>query len=209
MFDLQVLAFQADIDARHQHDHVARAQPAELPEHRRARAAPRASRITAATRSSIAKKARIDTYHVQLLAEFLRASCRRRRTATASLLDHSLVLYGGGMGDGNLHRHHEPALPHARQARRRVQDGPARRYPEDTPMTNLLLTMLDKVGVHARASSATARAARSRPAIGLRRRVRLAVAFQVLRFPDAVAAGRQDAVRIDGVLDLLLQLRSA
>ena len=52
----------------------------------------------------IAKKAKIDVYQAQLLAYFLER-LQRTPDGDGSLLDHSLVLYGGGMGDGNLHRH--------------------------------------------------------------------------------------------------------
>ena len=52
----------------------------------------------------MSQKARIDTYHVQLLGYFL-----EKMAATpdgdGSLLDHSLIMYGSGMGNGNLHRH--------------------------------------------------------------------------------------------------------
>ncbi len=58
----------------------------------------------------IAKKARIDTYHVALFTEFLE-KMRDTQDGDGSLLDHSLILYGGGMGNGNLHRHeHLPCL---------------------------------------------------------------------------------------------------
>ena len=52
----------------------------------------------------IVKKAKIDTYHVQLLGYFLQ-KLQATQDGDGSLLDQSLILYGGGMGDGNLHRH--------------------------------------------------------------------------------------------------------
>src|SRR4030095_193009 len=52
----------------------------------------------------ISKKAKIDTYHAQLLSHFL-TRLHTTPDGDGSLLDHSLTLYGGGMGDGNLHRH--------------------------------------------------------------------------------------------------------
>src|SRR6266853_4048187 len=52
----------------------------------------------------IAKKARIDAYHVQLLTYFLQ-KLQATQDGDSTLLDQSLILYGGGMGDGNLHRH--------------------------------------------------------------------------------------------------------
>ena len=52
----------------------------------------------------IAKKAKIDIYQAQLLAYFL-GRLKATPDGDGTLLDHSLVLYGGGMGNGNLHRH--------------------------------------------------------------------------------------------------------
>ena len=49
----------------------------------------------------IVKKAKIDTYHVQLLSYFLQ-KLQSTQDGDGSLLDQSLILYGGGMGDGNL-----------------------------------------------------------------------------------------------------------
>ena len=94
----------------------------------------------------IAKKAKIDTYHVQLLAHFLER-LQATRDGNGSLLDHSLVLFGGGMGDGNLHRHFDLPCLLAGNLDGRIRTGQHLAYPDDTPMTNLLLTMLDKVGV--------------------------------------------------------------
>src|SRR5690606_2267277 len=51
----------------------------------------------------IDKKSRIDTYHVQLFAEFLEKLAATPE-GDGSLLDHSLLIYGSGMGDGNLHQ---------------------------------------------------------------------------------------------------------
>src|SRR6476469_6763100 len=52
----------------------------------------------------IAKKAKIDVYQAQLMAYFL-DRLKATQDGDGTLLDHSLVLYGGGMGNGNLHRH--------------------------------------------------------------------------------------------------------
>jgi hypothetical protein len=52
------------------------------------------------------------------------------------------------MGDGNLHRHYDlPCLLLGRLGGK-FKTGQHVRYPDNTPMTNLLLTMLDKVDVH-------------------------------------------------------------
>jgi hypothetical protein len=93
----------------------------------------------------IAKKARIDHYQTQLLAYFL-----ERLQATpdgdGTLLDHSLVLFGGGMGDGNLHRHSDLPCLMAGRLGGAIHPGRHLACPMDTPMSNLLLTILDAAG---------------------------------------------------------------
>jgi hypothetical protein len=94
----------------------------------------------------IVKKAKIDTYHVQLLSYFL-SKLQATKDGNGSLLDHSLILYGGGMGDGNLHRHFDLPCLLAGKLGGRFKTGNHFAYPDKTPMTNLLVTILDKVGV--------------------------------------------------------------
>jgi hypothetical protein len=65
-----------------------------------------------------------------------------------SLLDHLLLVYGSGMSDGNRHNHHNlPTLlvggPNV------IVGGRHLRYTDDRPVTNLFLTVLDKLGVPA------------------------------------------------------------
>ncbi len=94
----------------------------------------------------IAKKAKIDIYHVQLLNYFL-TKLQATRDGDGSLLDHSLILYGGGMGDGNLHRHFDLPCLLAGKLGGEFKTGRHLAFPDNTPMTNLLLTLLDKAGV--------------------------------------------------------------
>jgi hypothetical protein len=93
----------------------------------------------------IVKKAKIDTYHVQLLAYFL-TRLQSTKDGDGSLLDHSLILYGGGMGDGNLHRHFDLPCLLAGNLGGKLKTGYHLQYPDNTPMTNLLMTLLDKAG---------------------------------------------------------------
>src|SRR4051794_1085064 len=95
----------------------------------------------------IAKKARIDVYQAQLLAYFL-DKLKATSDGDGSLLDHSLVLYGGGMGNGNLHRHTDLPCLLAGKLGGEFKTGRHVAYPENTPMSNLLLNILDKVGVN-------------------------------------------------------------
>ncbi|MGD8339451.1 MAG: DUF1552 domain-containing protein [Gammaproteobacteria bacterium] len=93
----------------------------------------------------IDEKTRIDTYHVELFAEFVE-KLQATPDGDGSLLDHSLILYGSGMGDGNLHRHDELPLLTVGRLGGKIRTGQHLVYPRHTPMTNLLLTVLDNVG---------------------------------------------------------------
>jgi hypothetical protein len=94
----------------------------------------------------IARKAKIDNYHVQLFAYFLE-KLRDTPDGDGSLLDHSLIMYGGGMGNGNLHRHTDLPCVLAGKLGGKFTTGKHLSYPENTPMANLLVTILDKAGV--------------------------------------------------------------
>jgi len=95
----------------------------------------------------ITKKAKIDLYHVDLLNHFL-TRLKNTPDGDGSLLDHSLTLFGGGMGDGNLHRHFDLPCLLAGSLGGQVKTGIHYAYRDNMPMTNLLLTILDKVGAH-------------------------------------------------------------
>jgi uncharacterized protein DUF1552 len=94
----------------------------------------------------IAKKAKIDVYQAQLLAYFL-DKLKATQDGDGTLLDHSLVLYGGGMGNGNLHRHTDLPCLVAGRLGGQFQTGRHLAYPQNTPMTNLLLTILAGSGI--------------------------------------------------------------
>jgi hypothetical protein len=94
----------------------------------------------------IAKKARIDVYQAQLLAYFLE-KLQAVREGDATLLEQSMILFGGGMGDGNLHRHSDLPTLMAGSLGGRINAGRHLNYKLDTPMSNLLLTILDAVDV--------------------------------------------------------------
>jgi hypothetical protein len=93
----------------------------------------------------IVKKAKIDTYHVQLLNHFL-TRLKETPEGDGTLLDHSLTLFGGGMGDGNLHRHFDLPTLTAGKLGGKFKPGHHYAYKDNMPMTNLLLTMLDRAG---------------------------------------------------------------
>jgi hypothetical protein len=92
------------------------------------------------------QKSRIDTYHVKLLS-YLLEKMAATPDGDGSLLDHSLILYGSGMGDGNLHRHSDLPCLTAGKLNGKFETGYHLDYKENTPMANLLVTVLDSVGV--------------------------------------------------------------
>ena len=92
------------------------------------------------------KLARINTYHMGLFTHFLE-NLTDTPDGDGSLLDHSMVLYGGGLGDSNDHAHFDlPELVVGGGAGR-LAGNRHLRYPKDTPMTNLLVSILEKAGL--------------------------------------------------------------
>jgi len=94
----------------------------------------------------IEKKTKIDAYHVSLLG-YLAEKMRTTSDGDGTLLDQSLLVYGAGMGDGNLHQHTDLPCVLLGKLGGSVQGGQHIAAQSGTPMTNLLLTVLDKVGV--------------------------------------------------------------
>ena len=87
----------------------------------------------------------IDRHHVAMLAYFL-GKLRGAQDEDGSLLDHSVVVYGSSLSDSNAHTHDNlPTLLAGGGGA--LRGGRHLRYPEGTPMTNLFLTLLDRLGV--------------------------------------------------------------
>jgi hypothetical protein len=96
--------------------------------------------------AKVARMAKINAFHVSLFAEFV-GKLRDTPEGEGSLLDHSLYLYGSGMGNPNLHDHTNLPVLVAGGAAGRMRGGRHIRYATPTPLANLHLTLLDKVGV--------------------------------------------------------------
>ena len=94
----------------------------------------------------VAKVAKINQFHVSLFAEFLE-KLKATPEGSGTLLDHALYLYGSGMGNGNLHDHTNLPILVAGGAAGNMQGGRHIRFERPTPLANLHLTLLDKVGV--------------------------------------------------------------
>ena len=147
MFDLQVLAYQSDL-TRVTSFMMARAQ------------SPQVYRELGITDGyhvlshhlndpvKIAKVLQIDIFHTRMFAYFLE---RMRSTpdGDGSLLDHSMIVYGSGLSDGNLHVHTNLPILLAGAGAGQIQGGRHIRYPQGTPMTNLYTTLLDLTGIPA------------------------------------------------------------
>src|SRR4051812_38250127 len=96
--------------------------------------------------AKIARMAKINQFHVSLFAEFL-AKLQKTLEGTGTLLDHSLILYGSGMGNPNVHDHTNLPVVVAGGAAGGMKSGRHIRFGKATPLANVHLTLLDKVGV--------------------------------------------------------------
>ena len=144
MFDLQVIAFQTDSTrivttmmgregSMRTYPEIGVADPHHPLTHHRNNA------------EWIERVTQINEMHMTLFAGFV-AKMQATPDGDGTLLDHSIVVYGSGLADGNRHTHEDlPVLIVGNGAGLRL--GTHVVYPQDTPMTNLYLTLLDKVGV--------------------------------------------------------------
>jgi len=94
----------------------------------------------------LAKVAQINAFHVSLFAYFLE-KLKSTPDGNGSLLDHSIYLYGSGMSNGDKHDHVNLPILVAGGGAGKLKGGRHIRYAEPTPLANLHLTLLDKVGV--------------------------------------------------------------
>lgn len=94
---------------------------------------------------SLAKLAKINTYHVQLFAQFLE-KLRSTPDGDGSLLDHSAIIYGSGISDPNIHNHHDLPILLMGGGAGQIKGGRHLRVEKDTPLANLHLTVLEKLG---------------------------------------------------------------
>jgi hypothetical protein len=94
----------------------------------------------------IARMAKINRFHVSLFADFLK-KMQETPEGNGSLLDNSLYLYGSGMGNPNIHDHQNLPILVAGGAAGKMQGDRHIKYDKPTPLANLHLTLLDKVGV--------------------------------------------------------------
>jgi len=145
MFDLQVLAMQGD---------VTRVISFQLAREASTRTYPEAGVTDPHHPTShhgnnpekIAKIAKINQFHVSLFAYFLE-KLKATPEGNGTLLDHSLYLYGSGMGNPNVHSHTDLPIIVAGGGAGKLKGGRHIKYAKPTPLANVHLTLLDKVGV--------------------------------------------------------------
>lgn len=145
MFDLQVLAFQGDITRVTTFQLAREASNRTYPEigvpdpHHP---------IThhGGNIEKLQKVAKINRFHVGLFAEFL-SKLKATPEGDGNLLDHSLFLYGSGMGDPDAHDHSDLPILVAGGAAGQHRGGKHIQFESPTPLSNLHLTLLNKVGV--------------------------------------------------------------
>lgn len=92
------------------------------------------------------KIAKINRFHIEQFAYFL-GRLKEIKEGEGSLLDNCMIMYGAAISDGNRHNHNDLPVFLAGRGRGAIQPGRHVRYPDDTPMANLFLSMLDQVGV--------------------------------------------------------------
>ncbi len=94
------------------------------------------------------KIAKIDQFYVRQFGYFL-DKMKGIREGEGTLLDHSMIVFGGGIGDGNRHNHDNLPILLAGRAGGTWTPGKRVVLKDETPMTNLYLSMLDRLGVRA------------------------------------------------------------
>src|SRR5437773_94483 len=145
MFDLQVLALQADVTrvitfqlARETSTRTYNEIGVSDPHHPLTHHGNNPDKI--------ARMAKINAFHVSLFAYFLE-KLKSTPEGNGSLLDHGLYAYGSGMGDPNVHSHRDLPILVAGGGSGGVKGARHIKYAEPTPLANLHLTLLDRAGV--------------------------------------------------------------
>jgi hypothetical protein len=145
MFDLQVLAFQADITrvvtfqlARELNNRTYPEIGVPDPHH--------PTSHHGNDPEKLAKIAKINTFHISLFARFLE-KLKATPDGDGSLLDNTVYMYGSGMGNSSIHDHENLPILVAGGAASGMKGGRHVQYKTPMPLANLHLTLLDQVGV--------------------------------------------------------------
>ena len=145
MFDLQVLAYQADLTrvitflmtpelSAQTYPEIGVPDPHHALSHHENKP------------ESLAKLTKVGSYHTELFAYYL-AKLRATQDGEASLLDQVMILYGSGMSNSNLHNIQNLPILLAGGGAGRLPRGRHVQYPAETPLTNLYMALLGKLDV--------------------------------------------------------------
>jgi hypothetical protein len=94
----------------------------------------------------VERVSQINSFHTELFGYFL-GKLQSTPEGDGTLLDHAMVVYGSGLSDGNRHTHEDLPVMVVGSGGGTFKTGRHIVYPTDTPMTNLYLTLLDRMGV--------------------------------------------------------------
>jgi Protein of unknown function (DUF1552) len=145
MYDLQFLAFQADLTrittmmigregSVRTYEQIGVPEPHHPLSHHQNRA------------ESLAKLTKINTYHVELFAQFI-AKLHATRDGDCSLLDRSMIVYGSAIADSNRHIHERLPVVVMGKGNNTVTSGRHINYQSNTPLTNLYVALLERMNV--------------------------------------------------------------
>jgi hypothetical protein len=146
MFDLQLLAMQADLTrtatfmigregSQRTYEEIGIADPHHPLTHHMG------------NKEKIEKVTQINVFHAEQFAYFL-GKMKATKEGDGTLLDHSMIVYGSGIADGSEHSHVNLPILLAGRGNGAIKPGRFLKYPKDTPVTNLWLTLLDRMDVH-------------------------------------------------------------
>jgi hypothetical protein len=145
LFDLQAIAFQSDLTrvttmvigregSVRTYDEIGVSEPHHPLSHHRNMP------------EALEKLAKINTFHMELFAKFI-AKLKSIPEGDGTLLDHSMILYGCGIADSNRHTHEKLPIVVVGGANGGIRSGRHIATKEDTPVANLYLSMMDRMGV--------------------------------------------------------------
>jgi hypothetical protein len=146
MFDLQILAFQADLTrvstfmvgregSVRTYSEIGVSDPHHPISHHQNKP------------DFLEKLQKINTFHAELFAYYV-DRMKNTMDGDASLLDRSMLIYGGGLNDSNRHLHENLPTVLVGRGNGKIKPGRHVVYPEGTPMTNLYMSLLDNMDVH-------------------------------------------------------------
>jgi hypothetical protein len=145
MFDLQVLAFQGDVTrvstllfgreaSVRTYNEIGVSDPHHPLSHHRN------------LPENHEKLTKINEYHMSLFAYFL-DKLKNTKDGEGSLLDHSMLVYGGAIADGNAHSHHDLPVLVAGRGDGQLKPGRHIQCEKGTPMTNLYISLLERMNI--------------------------------------------------------------